>query len=302
MGYADIPPQVLSRLASERMRMYHALWHFVRDKPSWEGLPPAQKQPLIDEGWTPPRFAEEDGAGTDFLFMHRRMIEMVNAWAQQSPPDGSGGGDGHGHNGGNDHGSGAADTSKHKGASAFVVGWLDVPWDHNDPVWPMPEVDLTIPGHKDLFGRSKDYEVTLYYRGRCADEFNDRTYLSSVTLDAFGTELEGSIHGWFHMHWSASPPANPNSLDTSNDWLGSPFSSHVNRHFWKLHGWIDDRIRAWEDANGRVADLSGGWDGPPDYVTGEIHSADPKFFRLLEFAERPPLVMPWKDLLLEVSR
>ncbi|WP_418027935.1 hypothetical protein [Paenibacillus sp. JJ1722] len=65
-----------------------------------------------------------------------------------------------------------------------------------------------------------------------------------------------------HLHWSSLPPPEAqNILDPSNDWLGSPFSSHVNNHFWKLHGWIEDRIIVWEDAHGTEANLSQGWDG-----------------------------------------
>lgn len=258
--------------------MYHALWHFVRNQKEWEKLPIEEKQPLIDEGWSTPRFTDQLGAGIDFLFMHRNMISMVNEWAK--PP---------------------VEEGHHHAFSPIVVGWIDVPWDHADPVWPMPKVDLmTDPVLTKMFGRSKDPVVTAQYQQRCIDRYNNRNWLRSVTLDSFGTELESSIHGWFHMHWSSSPPADPNSLDTTNDWLGSPFSSHVNRHFWKLHGWIDDRIKAWEDANGTIADISSGWDGPTDYVTGEIHSADPKFFTILRFDKKPPLLMPWKDILLEV--
>ncbi len=102
-----------------------------------------------------------------------------------------------------------------------------------------------------------------------------------------------------HFHWCNEPPANPNSLDTENDWLGSPFSSHVNKHFWKLHGWIDDRIAAWGDANGKEPDLSNGWEGPLDRITGEMHSADPTLFETLKFDERPSLRMLWDDILLE---
>lgn len=288
MAYGDVPRGVLERLASERVRMYHALWHFVRNRAAWESLEPVQREPLVAEGWSPPRFEQEPGGGIDFLFMHRRMIAMVNAWARMS------GGHGHDHDGhDDDHG--------HAQGDPVVVGWLDVPWDHADPVWPMPPVDLSDPRNARIFGRAKEAAITEAYRQRCADQFNNRAWLRSVTLDEFGTMLEFSIHGWFHMHWSPAPPENPNNLDVSNDWLGSPFSSHVNRHFWKLHGWIDDRIKAWEDANGVIADLSAGWEGPPDYVTGEMHSADPRLFEKLRFSERPPLVMPWRDLLLEAE-
>ena len=30
-----------------------------------------------------------------------------------------------------------------------------------------------------------------------------------------------------------------------NDFLGDPFSSHVNPAFWAFHGWIDDRLNDW---------------------------------------------------------
>lgn len=34
-------------------------------------------------------------------------------------------------------------------------------------------------------------------------------------------------------------------FDPENDALVEPFSSHVNPIFWRLHGWIDDRIEDW---------------------------------------------------------
>jgi hypothetical protein len=82
------------------------------------------------------------------------------------------------------------------------------------------------------------------------------------------------------------PLADSNSLDESNAWLGSPFSIHVNSHFWKLHGWIDDQTYAWEDTRREEADLSDGWEGPLDSVTDEPHSAGPHLFKVLRFEER----------------
>ena len=167
----------------------------------------------------------------------------------------------------------------------------------------MAFVDLqSYPRFPEIFGRSKEQATTDFYRGRVSEAFQNREWLRSQSLDQLGTQIEFTIHGWMHMHWSPAPPENPNSLDETNDWLGSPFSSHVNRHFWKLHGWIDDRIYGWEDAHGEEADLSEGWDGPPDSLTDEPHSADPELFGVLRFEERSPLLMPWKDLLLENER
>ena len=31
----------------------------------------------------------------------------------------------------------------------------------------------------------------------------------------------------------------------SYDYLADTYASHVNHIFWKLHGWIDERIRDW---------------------------------------------------------
>ena len=88
------------------------------------------------------------------------------------------------------------------------------------------------------------------------------SYLKTRSIDQVGSDIEGSIHGWMHLRWSAEPTTDLQSEDVSNDWLGAPFSSHVNKHFWKLHGWIDDRIKDWEHANDRKADLSAAWSGP----------------------------------------
>lgn len=282
MTWGEIPNAARTRLASERVRMYHAIWHFVRREDDWNGLEASQKDELVRQGWTPPRFETQPGAGIDFLYMHRRMIQMVNLWAA---------GQEHHHH----HGPPQRD--------AFVRSWVNIPWDHADLVWPMPIVDLASdPDLQQIFGPSKEQATTEVYRRRVSERYENREWLRTRSLDQLGSELEFGIHGWMHMHWSTAPPTNPNTLDESNEWLGSPFSSHVNRHFWKLHGWIDDRIYAWEDARGEEADLSDGWEGPLDSVTDEPHSTDPQLFEVLRFEERPTLFMPWKDLLLERER
>ena len=70
-----------------------------------------------------------------------------------------------------------------------------------------------------------------------------------------------TLHDWLHMCWASVPrdPLNgapvPFARDPAdfalrwfgpeNDFLGDPFSSHVNPVFWGFHGWIDDRIEDW---------------------------------------------------------
>ena len=37
--------------------------------------------------------------------------------------------------------------------------------------------------------------------------------------------------------------------DARYNWLGDSYSSHVNPAFWKIHGWVDDKIEDWYRAN-----------------------------------------------------
>ena len=65
-----------------------------------------------------------------------------------------------------------------------------------------------------------------------------------------------------HMRWS-SVSRDPNNViqqiredfdfddkwsDQKYDYLGEFYSSHVNPIFWRLHGWVDDRIEDWFNA------------------------------------------------------
>ena len=180
LAWGDIPDAARTRLASERVRMFHALWHLVRNEGSWNTLEAPQKDELIRQGWTPPRFERQPGAGIDFLYMHRRMIQMVNLSA-----------------------SGETHRGHHEGTSqvaGFVRPWVDIPWDHADPVWPMSVVDRNDPRVAAIFGRSKEQATTDFYRARASEAFQNREWLGSQSLDQLGTQLEFTIHGWMHMH------------------------------------------------------------------------------------------------------
>jgi len=80
--------------------------------------------------------------------------------------------------------------------------------------------------------------------------------------------MELGLHDWLHMRW-ASVPRDPSNgmpvpfarapedfaarwFEAQNDFLGDPFSSHVNPVFWHFHGWIDDRIEDWFRAHERM--------------------------------------------------
>ena len=79
-----------------------------------------------------------------------------------------------------------------------------------------------------------------------------------------GANLEFDIHNYYHVRWSKSiPQARPDPTpwynadaidprwdDVSYDWLNDFYSSHVSEVFYKIHGWVDDRIKDWQNANG----------------------------------------------------
>lgn len=97
--------------------------------------------------------------------------------------------------------------------------------------------------------------------------YRDPRYLSRLDPGQFGSEVELGLHDWLHMRWASVPrdPSNgapvPYARDPAdfserwyapeNDFLGDPFSSHVNPVFWCFHGWIDDRLEDWYRAHQR---------------------------------------------------
>lgn len=230
MVYPALPPTVSQAMASLQTREHHHLWHLFRDEGFWNSLSSAQQAANLH--WKPPRFNGQGGAGVDFLGMHRAMIGDVNQLfalaADQNWPE--------------------------------VEGWNPIPWDPNDPDWPVPALWT---GAEQWYVDAKS-TTEVGTMQQIASALTDPATLQRISLDQLGSFIEGSIHNWFHLRWSAAPAtADPFSLDVSNDFLGAPFSSHVNKHFWKLHGWIDDRISDWEAANSPVvADLTTAWIGP----------------------------------------
>src|SRR3546814_417659 len=87
--------------------------------------------------------------------------------------------------------------------------------------------------------------------------YRDPRYLSKLTLGQFGSEVELGLHDWLHMRWASVPrdPSNGHPVpfardpadfaqrwyEPENDFLGDPFSSHVNPVFWAFHGWLAAR-------------------------------------------------------------
>ncbi len=238
----DLPAKVKVMLASRGVREEHAAWHLARDTMK---LQRSQILKLRQTGWVPTRQLGKPGSGIDFLAMHRHMIEMVNEELA------------------------AVGDSHYR----RVIGWSQIPWKHDDPDWPMPLLSsfkgLTQKEWR-LLERQKDPDRTKQWRDSVRLKYDNDAWLREVSLDKLGIEIEKEwgIHNWFHTHWADSAgyaaSKGPNPDDPKNDYLPDPYSSHVNKVFWKFHGWIDDRITRWEKANNSKADslLKKGWLGP----------------------------------------
>lgn len=245
--------EVINLMGSLEHRLHHQLWHGARD--NWADLSPAKKSLLRDIGWQPGTKNKErnasgddslhNGSGEDFLFMHREMIaqmrgiDPIKSW--QSLPGKS------------------ALASFAKDFTASQVGnpnGFAVP-----PAW-------IVPGDPDTTRWLHDLRKTSTFYGRFLvwqAQYTDPAYLSRVTLGGLGSRIESTIHNWMHMRW-ASVPRDPSTgnpvpegrgeldfdpkwLKPEYDYLGETFSSHLNPVFWRLHGWVDDRIDDWYKAH-----------------------------------------------------
>lgn len=122
------------------------------------------------------------------------------------------------------------------------------------------------PTFVDLFGPNFVFPKTpAYFRsvmGPLQRIFRSPRHLASLTLGALGNLIEFTIHNPMHVRW-ASLPHDPGTGavavreaydfdekwdDPRYDFLGEFYSSHVNPLFWRLHGWVDDRIEDWYQA------------------------------------------------------
>ena len=258
MTVAILPNKVVTEMAKREHRMQHLLWHGVRN--SWERMTSKQKQEIrnIDPAWEPPRPAlnsngsvlRDNDSGEDFFYMHRQMIAHVNSLlAQVNDP-----------------------------AYPKIEGWKNVP-PPGDTDYPVP----TLPGLESV--KSDEFYTNTMFPWE--KKYTDTTYLKSVTLGQLGADLEFTIHNNMHMRWAApsqvgyrpstslTKPVDVKWDDPAYDYLGDTYSSHVNPIFWKLHGWVDDRIEDWAKANGITGPIQwkGTWEGPMEHSHHHQHRA-----------------------------
>ena len=98
----------------------------------------------------------------------------------------------------------------------------------------------------------------------------DPTYLSKKSLGEIGYVLEVSLHNNMHMRWASDnppvgfknrPEITAESLkgglklydDPKYNWLADPYSAHVNKVFWKLHGLVESVVFHWLSANQKTS-------------------------------------------------
>lgn len=270
-----LPVQVRTALAERQARLHHYLWHGSRG--GWlTTFTDADRDAFRAIGWEPPRPARRFGpdgrlqtifdndSGEDFFFMHRRMIEMVNALlAEIGDP-----------------------------AYPRVQAWERVPAP-DDEDYPVPPA-FDVPGDPDTTAYIRSRKTPDFYESQMKpweERYTSEDYLRSVSLGHFGAELEFTIHNALHIRFCESiaemrpdpapgdPQAIPEEWDASTyEWLGDTYSSHVNDVFWKLHGWVDDCADRWARANGVAAiDWKGTWEGPHGHpMPGHDHGVRPE--------------------------
>jgi hypothetical protein len=227
--------------AERAMRMHHMLFHLSRN--GWNQFTPEIRAVYRRLGWKPPRPSLDasgqpilhNNSGEDFLYMHHQMIREVNRQLKT-----------------------IGDPSYPR-----VEGWTQFPAP-NDADYPVRVYQTGDPG---LDGFLQQVKSKQFYNQQVlpqAQQVEDPTFLKTVTLGELGARIEFTVHNWAHMRWSAAPtpgirpePAatRPRAVAKkwdapAYDWLGDFYSSHVNSIFWKLHGWVDERIAAWKQANG----------------------------------------------------
>lgn len=249
-------PELHARLVSPGMRLFHQVWHAGRDR--WHKMGGERQQGVRALGWQPGPLGHErdargkhrhrNGSGEDFLYMHRHMLmqarslQPLPSWPDLPAPR----------------------PYLGHGVQAFAdyVGNLNgfsvpPPWEAEDDA-PFNQWLHYIKSSDGYFANFQLWEA----------RYRDPEYLATLCLGEFGSRIELGIHDWLHMRW-AGLPRDPTSglpmayarrpddfaerwFEAGNDYLGDPFSSHVNPVFWRFHGWIDDRLDDWFMAHERA--------------------------------------------------
>ena len=215
-------------------RLAHYMWHASRNSYARPTTTALDRRNIDQMGWTPPRpilygqngatdfeRTAATGAGEDFLYMHRIMIDQLRAAIEA------------------------------KGLRMYD-SWKLIPRPQ-DPDFPLRVSSI----------ETSDQSEEGYRRiARLEQNYQSQSIGDFSTLSQLGTYLEMTVHNALHTRWSAplsgarpvqDDPVTRNSVtranwvwdDESYDHLSDTYAAHVNPIFWRIHGWVDDRINEW---------------------------------------------------------
>jgi hypothetical protein len=267
-------PEAVAMLGSRAHRLRHTVWHTVRGDWNSRKMTQADRGKLKQLGWhlaDPPLTADRvldltNGAGEDFLYMHRRMIGMLHevydaagkprprSWTQLPPANVP------------QFAYKEAPSSADPALRTFVYD------PDNSGVMVPPPTSAFLDSLRDpatgnvspFFRFNKTGRGLANLMQNLASNLRNPRVLSQLTLGAYGNLIEFTVHNWMHMRWATAQRRDPNTgkpvvrtpydIDAAwdvpeNDYLGDFHSSHVNPVFWKLHGWVDECIGAWQTAH-----------------------------------------------------
>lgn len=224
--------------ATRSHRVQHALWHAMRGtvKPEERaqivkayGPDADTEHPLCDFPGHDPKAADYSPVGEDFLYMHHQMVMILQ------------------------------DTFAKSGV-ACIKGWQDL-----KDAESFPPVGASETGPKSVSGFKYLQAMDEMY-------FQNEDWLRTVSLSEMGFALEISIHNALHVRYG-SPlakisvkgmvgnvqvpldgvfPSDPKLWpfdDPAYDWMPDPYGSAVNPYFWKVHGYVDNVLQRWLEAN-----------------------------------------------------
>lgn len=227
-----------SYMATQNHRFSHIMWHGFQN--AYHALTADQKSLLlqIDSRFKPRApyrdangatitLAKDNSGGEDFLFMHRQMVMQTRSMYYMAN-------------------------------LPCLASWKTTP-PANDSVWPVP------PGNNS----TKSASTYQHMKNLEKKFFRNRAWLKRRSLSQVGYALSFSIHGIFHFRFNdqnkersfgTRPALTLDNLDTFAKWdspnydlLWDTYSSAVNPHFWKLHGFVDETINEWLIANGKTS-------------------------------------------------
>jgi len=258
---AALLPEAIAMLSSRAHRLRHTVWHTLRGMWFDAAMTDNDRSEIEKLGWhlNDPPFRESgrldfsNGAGEDFLYMHRRMIKMLHGVYS-------------------------------KAGAVPPQGWPEPPFPSAQFAY-REELDASTPGRTIfVYDEARSGEMvpppTAAWLGQLpanpffafnkkprglsvmqlmASRLRNPLVMASMTLGAYGNYVEFTVHNWMHMRWaslSRNPETgeeevrdafdlNPKWDNPEYDYLGDFHSSHVNPLFWRLHGWVDDCIDAW---------------------------------------------------------